>query len=239
MEHAGWIFRAAAGIGGIDSADAVLDKLVASARKLGATHYLITGLPMPNRPIGPLVLRMHWPELSKEDGEGNSPLQGDPILNMCLTIDTPVNYRLNSSEAAAGMLTSDLMEAVTQNGDAQLVAIPVRTIHPYQGCIVLAGQNMRMQPEDLVALHYLCGRAFRRMLHLNKLSQSRPGDLSARERRVLELTAIGKTANEIGQLLKISQRTVHAHLQNASEKLNASNKTNTVIEAVRYAQISI
>ena len=66
-----------------------------------------------------------------------------------------------------------------------------------------------------------------------------PGDLSARERRVLELTALGKTASDIAGLLDISQRTVHAHLQNASAKLNASNKTHTVVEALRYGQIRL
>jgi DNA-binding CsgD family transcriptional regulator len=56
---------------------------------------------------------------------------------------------------------------------------------------------------------------------------------------VVELSAVGKTANEIASVLKISQRTVHAHLQNASEKLRASNKTHTVVEALRYGQISM
>jgi DNA-binding CsgD family transcriptional regulator len=40
-------------------------------------------------------------------------------------------------------------------------------------------------------------------------------------------------------VLKISKRTVHAHLQNASEKLRAHNKTHTVVEALRYGQITV
>jgi len=72
-----------------------------------------------------------------------------------------------------------------------------------------------------------------------RIRGERPGDLSDRERRVLELTALGKTAGEIAEVLNISQRTVHAHLQNASEKLRASNKTQTVVEALRYGQISM
>ena len=39
--------------------------------------------------------------------------------------------------------------------------------------------------------------------------------------------------------LNISQRTVHAHLQNAGEKLDATNKTQAVVEALRYGQISL
>lgn len=239
MNTASQIFMVAAEIGDIEDAEGVLDGIEDLAGQLGASHRLITGLPMPNRPIGPLVLRNDWPDLQDDEETGDLPFRGDPILNMCLTIDSPINWRLNAAGDSESMITSGLMEAATRNGDTQLIAIPVRSINPYQACVVLAGPDLHLQAEDLVALHYLCARAFRRLLTLGRLSQSRPGDLSARERRVLELTAIGKTANEIGHLLKISQRTVHAHLQNASEKLNASNKTNTAIEAVRYAQISI
>jgi LuxR family quorum sensing-dependent transcriptional regulator len=71
------------------------------------------------------------------------------------------------------------------------------------------------------------------------LLPERPGDLSGRERRVVALSAQGKTAGDIAKILGISQRTVHAHLQNASDKLHARNKTQTVIEALRYGQISL
>ena len=76
-------------------------------------------------------------------------------------------------------------------------------------------------------------------ISLGRIESQRPGDLSERERHVLQLTAIGKTAAEIADLLSISQRTVHAHLQNASDKMNASNKTHTVVEALRYGQIDL
>ncbi len=56
---------------------------------------------------------------------------------------------------------------------------------------------------------------------------------------MVELSASGKTASEIAAILEISQRTVHAHLQNASDKLRARNKTHTVVEALRYGQISV
>jgi LuxR family transcriptional regulator, quorum-sensing system regulator BjaR1 len=56
---------------------------------------------------------------------------------------------------------------------------------------------------------------------------------------VVELSASGKTAGEIAGILEISQRTVHAHLQNACEKLRARNKTHTVVEALGYGQISV
>jgi DNA-binding CsgD family transcriptional regulator len=104
---------------------------------------------------------------------------------------------------------------------------------------VFAGPDVTLTPFERWVLEYYCIAAFRRLHVTGRINGGRPGDLSERERRVLELTATGKTANEIAKLLDISQRTVHAHLQNASEKLNASNKTHTVVEALRYGQIAI
>ncbi len=77
-------------------------------------------------------------------------------------------------------------------------------------------------------------------MHSEKaLLPTRPGELSMREKMVLSKTAEGKTAGDIAIELDISQRTVHAHLQNASEKMQAANKTQTVVEALRYGQIKL
>lgn len=56
--------------------------------------------------------------------------------------------------------------------------------------------------------------------------------LSARELEVLRWTADGKTASEISQILGISERTVNFHVNNATAKLDANNKTAAVVRAV-------
>jgi len=45
-----------------NAAHHVLDILESNLRRMGATHILITGLPMPNRPIDNLVQRFRWPD---------------------------------------------------------------------------------------------------------------------------------------------------------------------------------
>jgi DNA-binding CsgD family transcriptional regulator len=120
-----------------------------------------------------------------------------------------------------------------------LIGVPVDEFPPYQGCVFAAGPSLLSDRPTLLALDVFCYEAFRRLFSMRALKPNRPGDLSERERRVLELSATGKTAGEIASLLRISQRTVHAHLQNASAKLRAGNKTHTVVEALRYAQITV
>lgn len=55
--------------------------------------------------------------------------------------------------------------------------------------------------------------------------------LSAREKEVLRWTADGKTSYEVSEIMKISERTVNFHVNNAVEKLGTSNKTAASVKA--------
>ena len=57
--------------------------------------------------------------------------------------------------------------------------------------------------------------------------------LTGRECEVLTWAARGKSAEEIGEILNITKRTVDAHVQNAILKLGASNRTHAVAVALR------
>jgi DNA-binding CsgD family transcriptional regulator len=56
--------------------------------------------------------------------------------------------------------------------------------------------------------------------------------LTAREREVLQWLSSGKTDRDIGQILAISPRTVHKHLQRIYEKLGVETRTAAVMRAM-------
>jgi len=56
--------------------------------------------------------------------------------------------------------------------------------------------------------------------------------LTAREREVLRWLSSGKTDKDIGQILGISPRTVHKHLQRLYEKLGVETRTAAVMRAM-------
>jgi DNA-binding CsgD family transcriptional regulator len=205
----------------------ILDYVESRFRSCGATRFMATGLPLPGRPLAPLVLRAAW-------GDRPNPIpQEDPLLQTALR--APSGFEWPKHYDGLGP------ESVFAAGapDHRLVAVPIATFPPYQGCVLASGAALEVGEWGMIAFTCFCEAAYARMFDLGFLRRERPGDLSARERRVIELSALGKTANEIAELLAISQRTVHAHLQNASEKLRALNKTHTVVEALRYGQIEI
>lgn len=56
--------------------------------------------------------------------------------------------------------------------------------------------------------------------------------LTAREREVLRWSAVGKTAEEIGKILGITERTVTFHVTSSLCKLDVTNKTQAVAKAL-------
>lgn len=63
--------------------------------------------------------------------------------------------------------------------------------------------------------------------------------LSQRERETLTWAAKGKTDWEIAQLLGISERTVHYHIENAKKKMMVPTRLQAVVEAIKTLEILV
>jgi LuxR family quorum sensing-dependent transcriptional regulator len=216
--------------------DQVLDLLEDRFRAVGATAFLASGIPLPGRAIEPLLLRFRWAEQRGERQGDVAISAADPILTQSLRMCGPGVIVSPANDIAE---QSGLYRAAQAQGADTIICVPVHAFQPFQGVVLGAGKTVSLDRLSLLTLDHLCEEAFRRLLALRAVSQDRPGDLSARERRVVALSSEGKTASDIAKILAISQRTVHAHLQNASDKLRAHNKTQTVVEALRYGQITL
>ena len=74
-------------------------------------------------------------------------------------------------------------------------------------------------------------------MSITALFQVVPGDdsfrLTAREREVLQWLSGGKTDRDIAEILGISPRTVHKHLQRIYEKLGVETRTAAVVRVLR------
>jgi len=62
--------------------------------------------------------------------------------------------------------------------------------------------------------------------------------LTEREREILRLTAAGRSAREIGEMLGLSPRTVERHRANLMEKLDLHNRSEVVQYAIRKGMLS-
>lgn len=213
----------------------VLDLLEEHFRSFGASHFFASGMPFPGRPIEPLLLRLDWGDLRVDRRTGIA--ASDPVLQRTFRTHRSSIWHEDRSPPIKG--ESILLDQLGPPGRRRLLMVPICAFLPYQGFVIGGGEKLELDVETTLAIDHVCIAAFRRLFTLGHMRPERPGELSNRERRVVELSADGKTASEIAAILQISQRTVHAHLQNASEKLRAVNKTHTVVKALRYGQISL
>ena len=86
---------------------------------------------------------------------------------------------------------------------------------------------------------YRLARAFgdaRAAWGVPRRGETQKPDLTTREREVLRWLAAGKTDRDIGDILGISPRTVHKHLQRIYEKLGVECRTAAVIRALPFMQ---
>jgi LuxR family quorum-sensing system transcriptional regulator SolR len=69
-------------------------------------------------------------------------------------------------------------------------------------------------------------------VEMQRLMPVSDGELTTRESEVLRWSAAGKTADEIGKILGISERTVTFHITSSLTKLHVTNKTQAVAKAL-------
>ena len=204
---------------------------------IGGRHLLITGIPLPRGDIRPLLLRMDWPDAWAARYLRGGLWRADPMVAPSQGVRSFVRADELLRRDGTPEQTRDLLRDAGEAGLGGLISFPFMKVGAYQLALVAAFGAV----DDATLL---MARAVLQGLvdHLHEVSPdslARPGQLTARERQIVAETAVGKTSAEIASDLDISARTVFAHLTAAGGKLGASNKTSTVVEAIRYGQIEI
>ena len=169
--------------------------------------------------------------------EDSNRAQRCPVAQHCKQSSRPIAWN-QRTYTAAGM--GELWESQAMHGLRAGVAV---AWHLPQGRHFLIGVDCdqplprdRAEVSRLAAELQLFG-AHAQDAALRLLVPSQPPDpeprLSARELEMLRWTMDGKTAWETGRIVGLSDQTVARHLQNATRKLNAVNKRQAVVKALR------
>lgn len=104
------------------------------------------------------------------------------------------------------------------------------------------GLQPNLSPRARVALELIAiysHHALQRALIEDRRKETPHTPLSPREREIMQWVAIGKTDDEIGEILTLSETTVKTHLERAKVKLNAVRRAYAVAQAIRLGEISI
>jgi len=145
----------------------------------------------------------------------------------------------------------DFMDAAHANGVGAAVTVPIHrtrgadaagSYSDFAGCcsfIMKSGAPLPLS--SLAAAHYVGAMAFDAAENLRRVrsnSLRRGPQLTPRQRDCVVLVAQGKSDWEIGQLLGISDSTVHKHIEDAKRRFCVSTRIQLVVRSLFDARLS-
>jgi len=199
----------------------------------------ISGVPLPGKPINSLVVSNEWYL------HNNIKLKApdfDIVFSKVLDWNNSfvLKKKFHHQTAFCG-------HTEYNDKNERILVSPILSVPGYQGVVVhrfntsnfhqLQNESQPISLQERIMFCTTINFAFSKLFELNKDKFFREGGLTKREKDVLSISALGNTSAQTAHLLNISERTVISHLQNASHKMNVSNRTECVIQAIRYQQI--
>lgn len=115
---------------------------------------------------------------------------------------------------------------------------PVHDALGNRGAIVWSGEKEELPLDDRLMLQMVSIHLFNRLAEIGAAWKSGQVMLTEREIQCLSWTAAGKTSLEIAEILGLSEHTVNHYLNQVTRKLEAVNRTQAVVKAIRRGLIA-
>jgi len=220
------------------SVDDVVDLLSSALETFGFSAFLVTGLPSVQENLDDHVLFNAWPRdwyhLYLREGF----YKHDPMAAYSRQTIAPFRWR-DVAYPRDDLQAQRVMNRAADFGLRDGFSVPIYGARGEQACVTMAGEDLDLAGQNGPAVHLLALYAHATLRDLIRPIRRDRRHLSERERDVLQWAAEGKTNWEIGAILGISARTVHGHVQSASQKLDALNRTAAVVKALRLGEIAL
>jgi LuxR family quorum-sensing system transcriptional regulator CciR len=179
-----------------------------------------------------------------------APASGDAVLAAAVQSYAPFLWSDISRLVALSRPQRDFLDAAHAAGIGAAVAVPIHrprgaqeagSYSVFAGCCSFLMKNGVPLPlESLAAAHYVGALAFDAAENLREPKSDAPRgpQLTPRQRDCVVLVAQGKSDWEIGQVLGISESTVHKHIEDAKRRFGVSTRVQLVVRSLFDARLS-
>jgi LuxR family quorum-sensing system transcriptional regulator CciR len=179
-----------------------------------------------------------------------APVSGDAVLAAASQSYAPFLWSDISRLVALSRPQRDFLDAAHAAGIGAAVAAPIHrprgaqeagSYSVFAGCCSFLMKNGVPRPlESLAAAHYVGALAFDAVENLREPKSDTPRgpQLTPRQRDCVVLVAQGKSDWEIGQVLGISESTVHKHIEDAKRRFGVSTRVQLVVRSLFDARLS-
>ena len=226
----------------LQSREELTDHLAATFSRFGYSAFLVTGMPEPPARIEPYVMLDGWPQGFTEQYARENYYPDDPVAAWCRRSTDPFEWSEALYDPQAWPRAAEVMNVAAEFGMREGFCVPIARGNGYQACVTMAGERPDLAPRAKRAMHLIGLYAHKKaasVLGLHRGSCASQRVLTQREREVLLWTAGGKSSWDISVILGVSERTVNWFISNASRKLDAVNRTQAVVNAIRCGEIDL
>lgn len=133
-----------------------------------------------------------------------------------------------------------VMNEATEFGLMDGICVPIHVPLAGPAVVTAASERIEVPAEVFPFIELLCVHTFHSVSDFRKAPPSvkRPR-LTPREREILQWSAAGKTAEDVGVILNITRHTVESHHRHIREKYDAINLVHAVAKAIHLGEIGI
>ena len=212
----------------------IMDAMGVVLGDYGFGYFCFNFLPRPTQNFEDVLLANRLPAAWLKLYQEKQFVHADPSIRHCKTMFRPYRWFKEAPYDREGEPRAlEVVQRAMDFGLTDGFVIPISSAAGRAGHVWLGGRTLDWPDHDLAALHLMALYAFDRVLQLHCPRPQQEPNLTAREREVLTWVALGKTAWEISEILKISSRTVNEHILHSRGKLGAVNRTQAVMIALR------
>jgi LuxR family quorum sensing-dependent transcriptional regulator len=209
-------------------------------RDMGFHALLITGLPNPGNRIEPLVLANGWPSGWYELYTERNFVAVDPVVAHCFRSLDPFEWKDVRYDPRQAADAEEVMVRARDFGMHEGFCVPIHGGDGFESVVTMAGDKVDLGGRAKEAAHLMAMYAHARCRTiLSRASGARQKPLTSSEKEVMRWTALGQNSREIAATLRITERTVNAHVANAMRKLGARNRVAAAVTAVVRGHIQL
>jgi LuxR family quorum sensing-dependent transcriptional regulator len=216
----------------------IIQMFEAEIKACGFHAYIMAGLPSPGTSLSDLTVANGWPPEWFEIYTRENFSVMDPVPQYGASTVQPFEWAEARYDKDSNPGAHLVMTRATEFRLMQGYCIP---LHYDEGgaVISMATEQLTIDPIAKSALQLIGIYAHNRIRSLGRPKSEKRDLLTPREREILRWAADGKTSWEVSVILNISERTVKFHLNQASHKLNAVNRTAAVAKALARGLIKL
>jgi LuxR family quorum sensing-dependent transcriptional regulator len=239
FQYAERMFNAVSTFESLSTQKDVTDKLATILSSFGYSAFLITNVPEPPLRLEPYILLNGWPKGWSEHYSKSDYYKFDPVAAWCRKSIDPFEWSEVPYPRGMNSRAEEVMNVARDFGMIEGFLVPIVRSSGFHACVTMAGRSVDLDPSAKRVVHVISMFAHARISALGGNKAHGPVALTSTEREILSWTAAGKSSWEIAQILNIAKSTVDTLANRAAKKLDAVNRTQAVVNAIRGQHISV